>query len=128
MKKIFTYPVLIRMGLALVFFANALAAFFAPDEFKEIFEQSFIAGIVPIPFAVMLTVIRINDTLVSLLLFSGIGARRVALWAALWIVGVIALRGISLGSVEELGFLAMALALVSDGGALNKQKTIRQIS
>ncbi len=114
MNKFFSPPFLIRIGLALVFLANSLAAFFAPQEIGEIIERAFFAGIVPVSTGTFAMIIGVNDALVAMLLFGGVKVRIVAVWAALWIVGVMAARAAPLDILEESGFLAMALALAVD--------------
>jgi hypothetical protein len=114
MDKILRYAFLIRIGLAFVFLANALTAFFAPSEFIEIIGNSFIASILPISAASFAIIIGINDALVAILLFLNVGRKWVHAWAAIWIAGVIIIRGVSLDALEEAGFLFMALALALD--------------
>lgn len=108
---------LIRIGLALVFLANSLTAFFAPSEFIELIEKSFLINILPISPALFAVIIGINDALVAILLLFNFGKRWIPIWAALWIIGVMAVKGVSLETLEESGFLFMALALT-----INNQK------
>lgn len=117
MKKYLTYPYLIRFGLALVFLANSLTAFFAPPEFIELIENSFVANLLPVSVETFVVFIGLNDALVALLLFLGIGTRRMAIWAILWLLGVMVVRGEPLEILEEVGFLFMAIAL-----AVNKRR------
>lgn len=102
---------LIRFGLALVFLANSLTAFFVPSEFIELIEKSFLSNLLPINIGVFIIIIGINDALVSIFLLSNKYVRWVALWAVIWIIGVIMMRGEFLGTLEEAGFLFMAAAL-----------------
>lgn len=111
MKKYLTYPNLIRIGLALVFLANSLTAFFASSEFVELIEQSFLANFLPGSADRFVTFIGVNDAVVALLLFSGVGTVYTATWATLWIFGVMLVRSEPLGILEETGFLVMAIAL-----------------
>ncbi len=114
-----TKPItLIRIGLGLVFLANALTAFFAPSEFIELTEKSFLINILPVSASAFVVGIGINDTLVAILLFLNLGKRSVAMWATIWLVGVMIVRGTPLNILEESGFLFMAIALVSN----NNQK------
>lgn len=110
---------LVRIGLALVFSANSLIAFFAPSEFIELIEKSFIMNLVPVSAETFIVFIGLNDAAVALLLFFGIGAFPAAVWATLWILGVMAVRGEPLEILEEAGFLFMAIALIVN----NKIKT-----
>ena len=113
MNKFLNYNFLIRFGLGIVFLANALVAFFAPSEFIELIKNSFVANILPIsPEAFVPIVIGLNDSIVALLLITGISTRRIALWAILWLVGVMIVIGSPFDVLEHSGLLFMALALV----------------
>lgn len=114
MKKVLTYPFLIRIGLALAFLANALTAFFAPAEFTDLISGSFVANILPVAVKTFVVMIGVNDLIVALLLFFGISVRRTAIWAAIWIIGVMIVRGAPLDILEEFGFLFMAISLILD--------------
>lgn len=104
-----------RIGLGLVFLANSLIAFLTPSEFIDLLEKSFIAGFLPISVATFVVIIGINDALVAiLLLFLGIGRKWVALWASLWLIGVLVIIAAPVEILEESGFLFMALALLMD--------------
>ncbi len=111
MNSYLTYPRLIRIGLALVFLANSLIAFFTPSEFVELIEQSFVINFLPVSVETFVVFIGINDAAVALLLFSGVGTWYVAVWASLWLVGVMLVLGEPLEILEEAGFLFMAVAL-----------------
>ncbi len=114
MKNFLTYQFLIRSGLAIVFFANSLKAFFAPKEFIEIVERAFFAGALPVSAETFVVIIGINDVLVAILLLWGIRTRLVAIWAVLWIIGATVTQAALLEALEEVGFLAMAVALIYD--------------
>ena len=113
MRKIQKYsPLILRFGLAAVFLANAYVAWFAPDEFKEILEHSFLSGILP-GTAVLLNLIGLSDALVAVLLILGKWPRIVTAYAAAWIAGVVIVSqpsGIS-DALEHVGFFAIALYL-----------------
>ncbi len=112
MKKSMSFPFLIRVGLACVFLANSLTAFFAPGEFQELVSGSFVAGLLPISVAAFVTFVGFSDLTVSILLFLGWRTSRVAIYATLWLAGVIITIGVvSLDALEHLGFLALAIAL-----------------
>ena len=119
MKTYLTFPNGIRFGLALVFLANSLTAFYLPGEFQDLVAGSFLAGILAtlsISVAQFVTFIGVNDMVVAILLFSGWRLRRVAKYATLWLTGVIFVIGVAdfetmLDVLEHFGFLAMALAL-----------------
>ncbi len=114
MRKYLTFPFLIRVGLACVFLANSLTAFFSPAEFQDLVSGSFLAGLLPVGADTFVNFIGINDFLVAMLLFVGWNTSRVAAWATVWLIGVIAVIGVvSLDALEHLGFLAMAIALAT---------------
>lgn len=115
MKKFLSFKNLIRIGLALVFLANSLTAFFSPGEFTELLEESFLANLLPVNTGMFATLIGLNDALVAALLLLGVKTRWVAAWAALWIVGVMVVRlSAPLEVLEEAGVLFMAAALVAN--------------
>lgn len=104
---------IIRIGLALVFFSNGLAAFLAPQEFRELVENSFVTRLLPIPIPTFSIIIGINDLLVSLLLFFNIPKLKyVLIWACLWLIGVMIVIAEPFAILEHLGFLSIALALL----------------
>lgn len=122
MKKYLIYPNIIRIGLALVFLANSLTAFFAPSEFVELIEKSFLVNLLPVSADMLVTFIGINDAIVAFLLFWGLGVSYTAIWATLWLLGAMAIRGEPLEILEEAGFLFMALSLAVN----QKQNKITQ--
>ena len=115
MKKYLTYPFVVRIGLACVFLALSLTAFTAPDEATEIVSNSFWPQILPLDVSTMVNLIGINDMIVAILLFIGWRTSRVAIWATIWIIGVIFMIGVfSLDALEHLAFLSIAIALALD--------------
>ena len=102
---------IIRIGLSLVFLANGLAAFIAPQEFKELIEASFVSQLLPFPMAVFLLIIGINDLSLSVLLFVGKYQKYILAWAMIWLATVIVIITEPLAILEHIGFFAMALAL-----------------
>lgn len=115
MNKLLTFKNLIRVGLALVFLANSLTAFFFPNEFVELLEKSFLANLVPVSLGALVILIGLNDALVAALLLLSVKTRWVAIWAVLWIIGVMIVRASApLEILEEAGFLFMALALAAN--------------
>ncbi len=123
MNTFISYNFLIRFGLGIIFLANALMAFFAPAEFIELIKNSFVVNVIPIsPEAFVPVIIGLNDSIVGLLLISGFAARRVAVWATLWLVGVIVVIGIGspLDVLEHTGLLFMSLALILGDTYLTK--------
>lgn len=115
MNKHITTNFLVRLGLGVIFIANALVALFAPTEFIEIISNSFLADLLPIPPEVFVpVVIGLNDSIVGLLFIGGFSTRRVAAWAAAWILGVTVIVGGTFDVVEHLGLVFVALALTRD--------------
>ncbi len=108
---------IIRFGLALVFLANAYAAWFAPDEFREILEKSFLSGLGDGGIATFIKLIGISDGLVALLLFLGVRTKAVATYASLWILGIILIsRPVDISNIlEHVGFFSMAVFLWAAG-------------
>lgn len=105
---------IIRFGLAAVFLANAYIAWFAPVEFQELLEQSFLADAFGGDFISMFVkLIGVSDSLVALLLLFGFKLKLVSLYASAWILGIIAVtRPVEPADVlEHLGFLSMAVYL-----------------
>lgn len=116
MKRYLEFPDIIRIGLALVFLANSLMAIFAPGEFQGLVSNSFLAGVLPMSIAAFVTFIGISDFVVAVLLISGWRTSHIAVYASVWLVGVIFVIGaFSLDALEHLGFLAMAVALSMRG-------------
>lgn len=113
MKKFLTTDFLLRTGLGIIFLANSLVAFFAPSEFVELIENSFIINFLPVSSDLFVPlVIGLNDGIVALFLFSGMATRRIAMWAFLWLIGVMIVIGEPLDILEHAGLLFMALALI----------------
>lgn len=97
---------MIRFGLGIIFIANSLMAFFAPTEFIELIKNSFVVNFLPIrPEIFVPIVIGLNDSIVGLFLFSGFAIRSVAIWAMVWLIGVILVIGSPLEVLEHSGLL-----------------------
>ena len=112
MKKFLSQSFLLRFGLACVFLTNSLTAFFSPDDFKDLISGSFLAKILPISISAFITLIGINDLIVAILLITGWKMKKVAVWASIWIIGVILVIGVwSLDALEHLAFLSLALSI-----------------
>lgn len=110
MKKLLSRDLILRFGLACAFLANSLTAFLYPDEFKEVISGSFISHFLPISVSAFVIFVGINDLIVAILLLLGWKVSKVAIWASIWITGVIIVNGvISLDSLERLAFLAIAI-------------------
>lgn len=108
---------IIRIGFALVFLANGLTAFFAPQEFKELLEVSFVSRILPIPISVFLLIIGINDLFMSGLILFNRYQKYIFGWAILWLIGVMIIVARPLDILEHLGFFSMALVLWIEAGS-----------
>jgi uncharacterized protein YjeT (DUF2065 family) len=108
---------IIRIGLALVFLANGLTAFFSPQELKELLEASFVSQILPLPITAFLLIIGINDLLMSGLILLNRYQKYTFGWAMLWLIGVMIVVARPLDILEHLGFFSMALALWIEAGS-----------
>ncbi len=116
MRRFLTFLSLIRIGLACVFLANSLTAFFNPGEFQDLVSSSFVAGLLPVSVASFVTFIGFNDLTVAILLLLGWRTSYVAVYATAWLAGVIVVIGaFSLDALEHLGFLSMSIALAVRG-------------
>jgi len=112
MNKLLSHSFLLRFGLACAFLVNSLAAFLSPDDFKDTISGSFVLKILPVSAAAFVTFIGVNDLLVAILLLAGWKVSKVAIWASIWIIGVILVGGIwSLDALEHLAFLSLAVAI-----------------
>ncbi len=113
MKKYLSISFLLRFGLACAFLANSLTAFLSPDDFKEIISGSFLAKILPVSLGAFVVFVGVNDLIVALLLLIKWKVSKVAIWASIWIIGVIFVLGIgSIDAMEHVAFLCLALTLV----------------
>lgn len=105
--------IIVRFGLATVFLANSLTAFFDSGEFSKLLQQSFIYNLIPFSMTTFIMVIGTNDLILSLLIFlSRKWDKIIFSWATIWILGVMITLGKPLSILGETGFLAMALALL----------------
>ncbi|MDD4989203.1 MAG: hypothetical protein PHV42_02155 [Candidatus Pacebacteria bacterium] len=112
MKKLLTHSFLLRLGLACAFLANSLTAFLSPDDFKDAVSGSFVLKIIPVSAAAFVTFIGISDGIVAILLVLGKKVSWVALYASLWIVGVILVTGVmTFDALEHVAFLSLAVAI-----------------
>ncbi|MCX6753026.1 MAG: hypothetical protein NTW62_01605 [Candidatus Nomurabacteria bacterium] len=112
MNKLLSHSFLLRLGLACVFLAQSLTAFLAPDEFRELVSNSFVAKFLPVSVAAFVLFIGINDFVVATLLMIGWKVSKVAIWATIWIIGVMFVCGIfSLDALEHVAFLSLAVAI-----------------
>lgn len=112
MKNYLASPFIIRIGLACVFLANSLMAFLEPSEFQDLVSNSFVASLLPVQVSTFVTFIGFNDLAVALLFLLGWQTFRVAMYATLWLTGVIVVVGaFTLNGLEHLAFIAMTLTL-----------------
>ncbi|MFI5205832.1 MAG: hypothetical protein ACHQVK_02735, partial [Candidatus Paceibacterales bacterium] len=105
---------ILRLGLGLVFLANAWVAWFSPQEFQELITGSVILNHLPaISVSVMTIIIGINDSLLALIfLFNFKPAMKNALaWAMIWLIAVMLVILEPVDILEHLGFFSIALAL-----------------
>lgn len=102
---------IIRIGLALVFLANAITAFFFPQEFTDIVESSFLPHLLPLSISTFVLIIGFNDSLLTLLILVNKFQKYIFLWAMLWLIVVMAVTKEIPGILEHLGFFSVALAL-----------------
>ncbi len=118
MKKLLSHSFLLRLGLACAFLANSLTAFLSPDEFRDLVSGSFIAHLLPVSVAAFVVFIGINDLIVAILLLIGWKVSRVAIWASLWIIGVIIVGGVmSFDALEHIAYLSLAVAIALHMGS-----------
>lgn len=104
---------LLRLGLGLIFLTNALTAWFYPSEFRDLLAASYLHTLIG-NTDWFTNVIATNDTLLFLMILSGKWRRNVAIWASLWILGVMVVTGVVTPDfVEHLGVLALIAAYVS---------------
>ena len=87
------HELLFRLGLSGIFLANSLVAWFLPDEFKDLVVGSNLATLLGTP-SFLTHVIGVNDVLLFLLILSGKWRHLVALWAVVWLFGVIIVTGV----------------------------------
>ncbi len=118
MKKLKTYSSLfLRIGLACAFLSNSLQAFLAPDEFVKLLNSSFIIHLLPVSSVTFVHFIGFSDGMVSLLLVLGVYPQYVAVYAGLWLIGVMATFGIyDYGDIlEHIAFFSIAVYLIFNG-------------
>ena len=98
---------LFRFGLAVIFLANSLTAWFLPDEFREIILISNLASKLG-NTDILVNLIVINDGLLFLLLVLGVWRKPVAIWGLIWILMVIFVTGfLTPDFVEHIGVILL---------------------
>ena len=102
---------ILRVGLAAVFLANGLEAFFDPQDFADVLGGSFISQLVPFQIAAAVLLIGFHDTLMSVLILGNVAKKYVLGWACLWLIGVMIVIAEPLDILEHVGFLTMAVVL-----------------
>jgi len=105
---------LLRIGLGLIFLANALTAWFSPEEFKDLVSSSFLTQHLSfISSSAFLLIIGISDSLLALIFLFNIKAviKYALIWAVIWLVGVMLVIWEPIGIIEHLGYFAIALGL-----------------
>src|SRR5689334_4193664 len=106
---------ILRIGLGLVFLANAWTAWFAPDEFKDLIGNSFLLHLFPaISVSAFLMFVRISDSLLALIFLINFKPimKYALIWASIWILGVMITIWDPIDGLEHLGLLSMSLALL----------------
>ncbi len=104
----------IGIGLGLVFLANSYTAFVSPDEFNRLISESFLVGFLPVSLDLFVKFIGVSDGIVAALLLIRKGQKYVAVYASLWIVGVMVVIGIKEPAdlLEHFGGLSIAIYLI----------------
>ena len=118
MKTVGAYSSLfLRTGLACAFLANSLEAFFSPDDFVKLLNGSFMVHLLPVRVPLFVHFIAFSDALVCLLLVLGVYTEDVAVYAGLWLIGVMMTFGIhDYGDIlEHLAFFSIAVYLMLNG-------------
>ena len=110
----------LRIGLACAFLSNSLQAFLAPNEFNNMLNASFVIHFLPVGAAEFVHFIAFSDGMVFLLLILGVYTEYVALYAGLWLIGVMTTFGIhDYGDIlEHIAFFSIAVYLVLNGSAV----------
>lgn len=101
--------ILFRLGFGLIFLSNSVQAFVAPDEFTETVSKiPFLSQFVSPELFVQL--IGVNDLVLFILILSGKWPRLVALWAGLWVLGIVVAQGVwASETIFHIGVIALAL-------------------
>ncbi len=107
----------LRIGLACAFLSNSLQAFLAPHEFINLLSNSFVIHFLPVSAATFVHFIAFSDGMVFLLLLLGVYTEYVALYAGLWLIGVMNTLGIHHygGILEHIAFFSIAVYLTLNG-------------
>ncbi len=118
MKTLRDYESLIlRIGIACAFLANSLQAFLAPDEFVKLLNGSFVIHFLPVSAVTFVHFIGFSDGMISLLMILGVYTEYVAVYAGLWLIGVMFTLGIhDYGDIlEHIAFFSIAVYLMLNG-------------
>lgn len=110
----------LRVGLACAFLSNSLQALLSPDEFINLLNNSFVIHLLPVNVPVFVHFIAFSDGMVFLLLILGIYTEYVAVYASLWLIGVMSTLGIhKYGDVlEHIAFFSIAIYLIINGSSV----------
>jgi hypothetical protein len=117
-KKLKTYSSLfLRIGLSCAFLSNSLQAFLAPAEFVNLLNSSFVIHLLPVSAVTFVHFIGFSDGMVFLLLILGVYTEYVAVYAGLWLIGVMNTLGIHHygGILEHIAFFSIAVYLMLNG-------------
>lgn len=111
---------ILRVGLGCAFLANSLQAFFSPDEFIKMLNDSFVMHLLPVGAGTFVHFIAFSDGLVFVLLLLGIYTEYIAAYAGLWLIGVMSTIGIhDYGDIlEHIAFFSIAVYLMLNGSSV----------
>lgn len=100
---------LFRFGLGLIFLSNSVQAFVSPDEFIDTVSKLSLLPKIIDP-SLFVKFIGINDFILFVLILSGKWPRLAALWAGLWVLGVIISQGVwAPETIFHIGVIALAV-------------------
>lgn len=102
---------IVSIGLGLVFLTMSLTAFFSPQEFTDLINDSFLPNVIPLSAATFMIIIGISDLVVALSLIFGKFQKYILVWAMLWLVAVIVINIDFFNFLEHFGFLVIAMGL-----------------
>ncbi len=119
---------ILRIGLGCAFLANSLQAFLAPDEFIKLLNSSFMIHILPVGAGTFVHIIAFSDGQVCVLLVLGVFTEYVAVYAGMWLIGVMSVFGIhDYGDVlEHIAFFSIAAYLMMNGSSVCSVTKTRQ--
>ncbi len=107
----------LRIGLACAFLSNSLQAFLEPNSFANLLNHSFVIHFLPVSALTFVHYIAFSDGMVFLLLILGAYTEYIAVYAGLWLIGVMNTLGIHHygGILEHIAFFSIAVYLMLNG-------------